>query len=52
MRHIRWFEGSGMTLKKIHAEFEASDKGIRPHRVWYKPTKYVKHQKEAERDGK
>ncbi len=28
MRHIRWFKGSGMTIEKIHAEFEISDKGV------------------------
>ena len=47
MRHIRWFKGSGMTIEKIHAEFEVSDKGVGPNRVWYKLTKYVKPQKEA-----
>ncbi len=33
------------------AEFEVSDKGARPNRVWYKLTKYVKPQKEAKTDG-
>ncbi len=44
MRHIRWLKGSGMTIEKIHAEFEVSDKGVGPNRVWYKLTKYVKPQ--------
>ena len=29
-RHIRWLKGSGMTIEKIHAEFEVSDKGVGP----------------------
>jgi hypothetical protein len=36
-----------MTIEKIHAEFEVSDKGVAPNRVWYKLTKYVKPQEEA-----
>jgi len=51
MRHIRWLKGSGMTIEKIHAEFEVSDKGVGPNRVWHKLTKYVKPQKEAKTNG-
>ena len=51
MRPIRWLKGSGMTIEKIHAEFEVSDKGVGPTRVWYKLTKYVKPQKEAKTNG-
>ncbi len=40
-----------MTLEKILAEFEVSDKGVGPNRVWYKLTKYVKRQKEAKTNG-
>jgi hypothetical protein len=45
MRHIRWLKGGRITIKKIHAEFETSDKGVGPNRVWYKLRKYVKPQK-------
>ena len=51
MRHIRWLKGSGMTIEKIHTEFEESDKGVGPNRVWYKLTKYVKLQEEAKTNG-
>ncbi len=40
-----------MTIEKIHAEFEVSDKGVGPNRVWYELTKYVKPQKEAKTNG-
>ncbi len=48
---VSWVKGSGMTIEKIHAEFEVSDKGVGPNRVWYKLTKYVKPQKEAKTNG-
>jgi len=40
-----------MTIEKIHTEFEESDKGVGPNRVWYKLTKYVKLQEEAKTNG-
>ena len=40
-----------MTIGKIHAEFEVSDKGVGPNRVWYELTKYVKRQEEAKTNG-
>jgi len=42
MPHIRWVKGRGMTIEKIHAEFEVPDKRVGPNRDWYKLTKYVK----------
>jgi len=38
MAYIRWVRGGGMTIEKINAEFEVSDKGVKPNRVWYKLT--------------
>ena len=40
-----------MTIEKTHAEFEVSDKGVGPNRIWYKLTKYVKLSKEAKING-
>ena len=40
-----------MTIEKIHAAFEVSEKAVEPNRVWYKLTKYVKPQKEAKTNG-
>jgi len=51
MPHIRKLKASGMTIEKIHAEFELSDKGVGPNRVWCKLMKYVKPQKEAKTNG-
>ena len=51
MPHNRWLKRSGMAIEKAHAEFEVSDKGAGPNRVWYKLTKYVKPQEEAKTNG-
>ena len=51
MRHIRSLKGSGMTIEKIHAEFEVSNKGVGPTRGWYKLTKCVIFQKEVKTNG-
>ncbi len=40
-----------VSFGKIHAEFEVSDKGVGPNRVWYKLTKYVNPQEEAKTNG-
>ena len=40
-----------MTIEKIHAEFEVSEKEVGPNRVWHKLARYVKRQKEAKTNG-